>query len=143
MTIIEKVDMKDVTDLLNEDLGYCGRMISGSKSGYTRNNPEGCPIFNANIVTENAGKFFKVWHGDLDLSKDFSIINKVAKQLDSTKLYVLREMDARFEHEDSPNINAYVICTDGEISTFGVGSFDIYEMVDGHVKRRIKDTDLF
>ena len=135
--------MKDITDLLNEDLGYCGRMISGSKSGYTRNNPEGCPIFNANIVAEKDDKFFKVWYGDLDLSKDFSVISKVAKQLDSTKLYVLREMDARFEYENNPNIGVYVVCTDGEISTFGAGSFDMYEMVDGQVKRRIKDTDSF
>lgn len=75
-----------------------GRMISGSKSGYRDRYPDHFVIFNANIVTESRGK---VWFGDLDLDLDVFKLMEVAKDL-KEPLYILYEMDARFENENAP-----------------------------------------
>ena len=72
-----------------------GRMISGSKSGYQERYPNNKAVFNANIVTETRGK---IWYGDIDLSIDSVELMGIAKELGES-LYILREMDARFENE--------------------------------------------
>lgn len=78
-----------------------GRMISGSKSGYVRNNP-GCePYFNARICTLGEGI---IWWGDLDLKKDRELLNEISESI-STKLYVLRESDAWDEATDEQILN--------------------------------------
>lgn len=88
-----------------EILGPSGRMLSASKGRYAFNNPDNIVIFNANVFNS---KKEKIWYGDLDLStKDIDNINKVAVELKNT-LYVLREMDGRFEYEDNPNIKAAI-----------------------------------
>lgn len=74
-----------------------GRMISGSKSGYMEQYPDNQVVFNANIVIESRGK---VWHGDLDITRDYENLEKVSEAL-KEPLYILREMDARFENEDA------------------------------------------
>ena len=73
------------------DLGFPpGRMISGSKSGYVRNNP-GCePYFNARVCALGEGI---IWWGDLDLVKDEAMLNEVSTKI-GKKLYILRESDA-------------------------------------------------
>jgi hypothetical protein len=73
-----------------------GRIISGSKSGYYDKNPDHKVVFNANVITESRGKIF---YGDLDLTLDTDKLKEVAEIL-KEPLYVLREMDARFENED-------------------------------------------
>jgi len=75
-----------------------GRMISGSKSGYRDRYPENLVVFNANIVTKKRGK---VWHGDLDVTIDEPKLSEVSKKL-GENLYILYEMDARFENENMP-----------------------------------------
>jgi len=75
---------------------HIGRMISGSKSGYRERNPNNEVYFNANIFTLEEGK---VWYGDLDLTKDLSILETIAKST-GKDLYILREMDGRFENEN-------------------------------------------
>ena len=72
-----------------------GHMISYSKSEYRKRNPENEVYFNANIFTE----FGKVWWGDIDLTISGEALQSVANET-GEKLYVLREMDGRFEHED-------------------------------------------
>jgi hypothetical protein len=91
-------------NLLNEALGFSGRMISASKSGYRDRNPNNFAIFNANVCTD-AGK---LWWGDIDLtlSKDALIQAAVAE---GQTIYVLYEMDGRFENEDSPKIQEAVV----------------------------------
>jgi hypothetical protein len=73
------------------DLGFPpGRMISGSKSGYVRNNP-GCePYFNARVCVIGEGV---IWWGDLDLAKDRPMLDSISRKLER-KLYILRESDA-------------------------------------------------
>ena len=66
-----------------------GRMISGSKSGYRKNNPDSIPVFNARIWTP----ICEYWWGDLDLTKDSETLQAVANEC-KTNLYVLREGDA-------------------------------------------------
>ena len=73
-----------------------GRMISGSKSGYTDKYPKNVAIFNANIVTKEHGK---VWYGDLDLTVDAMKLKDVSGEVDEV-LYILRESDARFGAEN-------------------------------------------
>jgi len=75
-----------------------GRMISGSKSLYREKYPDHEVYFNANIVIESAGK---VWYGDIDLTLDTPKLQEVANVL-GEPLYVLYEMDARFENENKP-----------------------------------------
>lgn len=73
-----------------------GRMISGSKSLYREKYPDHKVCFNANVVAKSYGK---VWYGDLDLTVDREKLQEVANELHDT-LYVLYEMDGRFENEN-------------------------------------------
>ena len=69
-------------------------MISGGKIS-----PEGhkC-VWNANIVTKKQGK---VWFGDVDITKDAAVLKDIAAEA-GEPLYVLREMDCRFDTESDP-----------------------------------------
>lgn len=84
-------------EAIEETLGYSGRMISLSKSGYEQCFPERAPIFNANVCLA-AGK---IWHGDLDLTLDEPKLVELARRVGET-VFVLYEHDARFENEDEP-----------------------------------------
>lgn len=84
--------------------GYMGAMISGSKSGYRNAYPENLAIFNANLCT-NGGK---IWFGDIDITKKKDALCEFAKS-EQTTLYVLYEMDGRFENEEKPLIEKAVV----------------------------------
>lgn len=86
--------MKNLQILREENL-VTGRMLSYSKSEYRENNPNSVVYFNANIVTAKDGK---IWYGDLDLTKDADALKRVSEKLGET-LFVLKEMDCRFEDE--------------------------------------------
>lgn len=81
-------------------LGYPGRMISGSKSGYMTSHPNNQVVFNANVCTD-AGK---IWFGDLDVTLDGEKLQQLANEL-HCKIYVLREHDGRFDNEDRPRLD--------------------------------------
>lgn len=85
-------------------LGIRGKLISGSKSGYKNLYPNNLVVFNSNICTEK-GKF---WYGDIDASKSLKDLIILAKEIGET-VYVLYEMDGRFENEESPLLSKYVI----------------------------------
>lgn len=86
-------------DACNLYLGEMGRMISGSKIA-----PKGhiC-VWNANVIVD--GK--KVWYGDIDLTKDAKRIQIAANEIQKP-LYILREMDARFDNESTPKLERAV-----------------------------------
>jgi hypothetical protein len=88
-------------------LGWNGTMISGSKSGYRNRNPNNLAIFNANIIAMTAVPE-KIWHGDLDLTLSIDKIKELSCDL-NVEIRVLREMDARFEYEDSPQVQRFVL----------------------------------
>lgn len=96
----------DAFDIASDELGMRGAMLSGSKRGYEEQHPGNKAVFNANVVSETHGK---IWFGDLDLArqKDIEALQKLANRL-GAKVYVLREMDGRFEYEDKPRISAAV-----------------------------------
>ena len=72
-----------------------GKMLSASKSGYRDRNPGNEVFFNANIFTVEDGK---IWYGDIDYTKDRETLEKIATKLERN-LYILRELDGRFENE--------------------------------------------
>ena len=82
----------DINELMGEQSLFCGRMISGYKEA-----PEGCKcVWNANLVSPTKGK---VWFGDLNLTREGDKLKLVSIAAGET-LYVLREMDCRFETEN-------------------------------------------
>jgi hypothetical protein len=88
--------MRDL--FLLERLNF-GRMLSGSKSGYMNANPDHEVYFNANVFTREG----KLWWGDLDITIDAEKLQNIAEAM-GEKLYVLREMDGRFENEEISEI---------------------------------------
>ena len=85
-------------DLLYK-LGWPGRMISASKSGYREQYPDNLSIFNANVCTDEG----KIWWGDIDVTLSKEDLINLAVGTGKT-VYVLYEMDGRFENEDNPKI---------------------------------------
>jgi len=77
---------------INETLGYAGKMISASKRNYN-----GKCIFNANLCTKSR----KLWFGDIDLEKDNKKLQQIANEF-KENIYILKEMDGRFENEKKP-----------------------------------------
>jgi hypothetical protein len=90
--------------IANNILGYAGRMISGSKSRYRTLFPENIVVFNANICTADE----KIWFGDIDITLDKQALIELASAL-SKEIYILREMDGRFENETTPLLEHAVI----------------------------------
>lgn len=120
----ERLAKPEVQKALKEaqsQMGYSGRMMSGSKSGYTYQYPANVPVFNGNLCTKEYGK---IWYGDLDLTLDEVKIQKIAKAL-SVEIYVLRERAARFENENNPQFDEYLVkvSPQGE-TTFNEESYD-------------------
>jgi hypothetical protein len=113
------------TEVLNEKIGFCGRMISASKSGYRNKFPRNLVVFNANIIVD--GK--KVWWGDIDLTLSKNDLLSIAV-LKNKDIYILYEMDGRFENEDSPRIDNYIVVCKGN-GTYELGkSYNYKEHYD-------------
>jgi len=72
---------------------YQGRMISGSKSGYRHRFPENDVVFNACIFTKNCGK----WHGDLDITRDKEMLQKLCDILGEEMLITFESVGWKAE----------------------------------------------
>jgi hypothetical protein len=96
---------------LTRILGHDGRMISPSKSSYREKFPENLVVFNANICTSKE----KIWYGDIDVTLDREKLKSLASEM-GEEIFVLREMDGRFENESRPLIHNFVykVSPDGE-----------------------------
>lgn len=92
---------KNIKDLLTEKIGLSGHMISASKSSYRNRFPDHLVVFNSNICTKEDGK---VWYGDIDVSLSRDLLGEISISTGKV-IYVLYEMDARFENEGSPLFN--------------------------------------
>lgn len=88
-----KIDIME-NFFVNEGLNL-GRMISFSKSGYREKYPDNEVYFNCNIFVLGEGK---VWYGDIDVTKDRDSLESISREI-GKDLYILREMDGRFENE--------------------------------------------
>ena len=120
----------DYTDVVRATLGFEGRMISYSKSGYFERHPEHVAIFNANVCVARG----EVWHGDLDLTIDEPVLQTLASRIVET-VYVLYESDARFDHESHPLLDRAVF----SITPSGHTQFDYRYLVraeDGSLRHR-------
>jgi hypothetical protein len=92
-----KINMEKQINQAFYDEGFIpGRMISWSKSDYRQKFPENEVYFNANIFLLGEGK---VWYGDVDVTRDSEILQKISTALGKS-LYILRELDGRFEKEE-------------------------------------------
>lgn len=126
--------LKEPEQSLYLTLGYRGRMVSFSKSFYGQEKPKNVAIFNANVVLEVNGKCQKLWYGDLDLTLDERKLGELAGRLNAT-VYVLREMDGRFENEAEPRVDKAVFRIDPGQKYGIVGeSLLNYTERDGHKK---------
>jgi hypothetical protein len=103
-----EVQNNQFEDVFKKHLGYSGRMLSGSKSGYRDMYPTRVPIFNANICVKEYGK---LWHGDIDVAIDEKDLIALATELKTT-LYVFYESDARFEKSKNIDYNVAVFKID-------------------------------
>ena len=95
-------------------LGSLNQMISGSKTGYHRAFPTHLVLFNSNVCTREHGK---IWHGDLDVTASREDLRALARELGVT-VYVLCEMDGRFEHAWAPRLDRAEFTTDGDADVF-------------------------
>lgn len=121
--------MKDqAIEIAENHLGYRGKMISSSKSGYMKRFPENLVIFNANVCTEEG----KIWYGDIDLTLSYKDLTNLSKELDQT-IYVLRELDGRFENEKTPRNERAVV------RFFPEGGHKVDELVASTGKFNIKN----
>lgn len=91
-------------ELITEELGEIGTLITFSKSEYIRRNPKNIVVFNSNIIINNE----KYWYGDIDISLNKHKLINLSKIFNET-IYILYEKDCRYETEHNPNINNYVI----------------------------------
>ena len=92
------ISVQEVQQFFNAHSFHNGRMIGGSKTGYSSQHPDELIVFNANVLMKDIGK---VWHGDLNLTEDYLVLKDIAKSLNTT-LYVLWESDGRFGEENKP-----------------------------------------
>ena len=84
--------------LFDLNFGFPGRLLETSKSNADI-------IHNGNIVIEDYGK---IWYGDIHKINDQEKLQKLADKLNK-KIFVLREMDGRFENENNPLIDKAVL----------------------------------
>lgn len=93
-------------------LGIIARMISVSKSGYLKDNPDNVVVFNSNICTKTE----KIWYGDIDITKSLQKLKDLAIEINED-IYVLYESDGRFDNEKTPLIHKYValVKANGEV----------------------------
>lgn len=110
-----------------EILGYHGKMISGSKSGYSSSHPKNLPVFNSNVIASLSGELVKIWYGDIDVTLSIGKLKELSAALE-TEIYVLREMDARFENENDPKIENFVVKVSGDEVTLGRLYTDFYDL---------------
>ncbi len=110
-----------------EILGYHGAMISGSKSGYMGSKPKNLPVFNCNVIASLSGELEKIWYGDLDVTLSIGKLKELSTSLDA-EIYVLREMDARFENENNPKVENFVVKVNGDEVTLGEFYVEYYDL---------------
>lgn len=84
-------------------LGYPGVMLSMSKSNYRNSHPNNLVVFNGNVCVNDK----KVWFGDIDITISKNILLELSKELNQS-LYILSEMDGRFDNEDKPKIENFL-----------------------------------
>lgn len=77
-----------IEEILKEELGPSGRLISMSKGRYHFNNPNNIALFNGNLCTEEEGK---IWYGDIDVTEELDKLLSLSKATE-TYTYCMKMM---------------------------------------------------
>jgi hypothetical protein len=96
--------MDQIYSTAESKLGLRGKMVSFSKSGYVKKNPDNLVVFNSNVCTDEG----KIWYGDLDVTLGYDSLSDLARDLGKT-VYVLSETDGRFENEEAPRLDWAIV----------------------------------
>lgn len=91
-------------EIIEKHLGQIGSVITFSKSNYRIKHPNNIVIFNCNIIIE--GK--KIWYGDIDVTLFKRDLLDISKEINKD-IYLLYEMDARFDKELNPNLHNFAV----------------------------------
>lgn len=100
--------------LIRKVLGYPGKLLDQDKSSYKAKHPSHQVYHNANIfVVKKTGLFGKkevekVWYGDIDVTLYEKDLKEIADKT-KTDIYILREMDGRFENEDRTDVDKVAV----------------------------------
>jgi hypothetical protein len=124
-------------------LGPQGAMLSNSKSGYCKNNPENIAYFNANICVLhetksriltafglNKVRAEKIWWGDFDLTKNYKALKNLSEAI-GMPVVLINEMDGRFEAEEEPRWERYIYRVNPNGNDF----------LGNHIKHRVMITE--
>lgn len=95
--IASEYTTKKLTVIAEGVLGPCARLVGMSKTDYRNRHPDHKVYYNANIFTQEDGK---IWFGDIDLTLDEKNLKQLSVELDK-EIFLMREMDGRFENEDT------------------------------------------
>jgi hypothetical protein len=119
--------MQDVVQKLRDKGLVMGRMISYSKSTYRAAHPNNVVCFNGNIFTGEG----KAWWGDIDVTVSDAALQEVANETGKT-LYVLREMDGRFENE---NCDVERV-KHAAVKTYVPAATDMYDVIEKAIRKK-------
>jgi hypothetical protein len=89
---IHGVNMENIEKIVELGFGICGKMLDGSKSDKNT-------IYNGNIIVGTK----KVWFGDFRLHETYKL--DLLAKIVNEDVYLLREMDCRFDTEDKPRLD--------------------------------------
>lgn len=104
-----KLEYEHAVEVIKRLLGHHGRMISASKSGYSRRYPTRFPVFNACLFLNGVS----VRWGDVCLTEDSKKLYEIACEL-RCDLHLFREHDARWLKEgELPDFRLAVYYVEG------------------------------
>lgn len=90
---------------IRRKLGPSGRMICWDTDTYVKEHPNDEVVFNANLcMLTIQPKRRKLWYGDLNLTKENDILQEIA-DFCREPIYILSELDGRYEYEKDPQID--------------------------------------
>jgi hypothetical protein len=122
--------IEQLTAVVDRILGPPGRLIARSKSGFREEFPNHLAVFNAQIHIKGV----TVWSGDLDLSRDESLLKQIAQE--AGELYVLSEHEDRFRPGPPPAGKRFVYWTDSHDRRVGDGYSECFGWESGALLRR-------
>jgi len=118
--------------MAKKHLGPPGQMVGDSKSRYQIAHKGNLVVFNANVCTEKE----KIWYGDLDLTVSEEKLVSLSEEI-GEDIYVLKEMDGRFNNEENPKLESAILVADEYGGVLGVDNKNyFFRNEEGRWKRK-------
>lgn len=95
-------DKLTAEQIVREQLGWPGKMLSASKSSYSKSHPKSVVFFNGNVYGSDGRK---LWYGDIDLTKSKKELAYLAHQLQES-IYVTAEQPFRWEEQTKEGLES-------------------------------------